>query len=219
MAERIPLVIENGQIEQLKAADQLVQQAGVPYGPLATAAPANVTKAAAAVGVATTSARADHKHDVTTAAAVAVGATNAEGAATSLARSNHTHEVTDLKIASQVQGDIIYFNGTNWVRLAPGTSSQVLRTNGAAANPSWATVSGGLVMKAGRVVKATFAGSPKKATVTFGAAFADALYAVTLTSNITVSGSNFAPVVESQVAGSFVINMGANNITDLIQVG
>lgn len=54
--------------------------------------PANVTKAAAAIGTSGQPARADHKHDITTAAAIELtDATNAEGAATSLARSNHTH--------------------------------------------------------------------------------------------------------------------------------
>jgi len=101
------------------------------------AVPADVTKAAASAGASATVARADHKHDVSTAAAVAVGAANAGGSATSLARSDHTHEVTDLKIAGQAQGDILYFNGTNWVRLAPGTSGQHLQTLGAGANPLW----------------------------------------------------------------------------------
>ena len=41
------------------------------------------------------------------------------------------------------QGDIIYHNGTNLTVLHPGTSGQFLKTNGAASNPSWATVSGG----------------------------------------------------------------------------
>lgn len=56
-------------------------------------APANVTKAAAVVGVATKAARADHKHDVSTAVvgAIAVGDAAAEGTATSLARSDHVH--------------------------------------------------------------------------------------------------------------------------------
>src|SRR3990167_5427711 len=47
--------------------------------------------------------------------------------------------VTDLTIASEAQGDVLYFNGTNWVRLAPGTSGQFLKTLGAAANPAWDT--------------------------------------------------------------------------------
>lgn len=100
-------------------------------------APVNVTKAAAAIGTSGEPARADHKHDVTTATAVSVGTANAEGTATSLARSDHTHAVTGLSIAGQVQGDILYFNGTSWVRLPPGTAGQVLTTQGTGANPSW----------------------------------------------------------------------------------
>lgn len=58
-----------------------------------SSAPVNVTKAAAAVGVATDAARADHKHDVTTAAASGLThqATSSEGSATTLARSDHVH--------------------------------------------------------------------------------------------------------------------------------
>lgn len=41
------------------------------------------------------------------------------------------------------QGDIIYHNGTAWTRLAAGTSGHFLKTNGAGANPAWATASGG----------------------------------------------------------------------------
>lgn len=59
--------------------------------PLASAAPADVTKAAAVVGVATDAARADHKHNVSTAVVGSVGTANSEGTATSLARSDHVH--------------------------------------------------------------------------------------------------------------------------------
>lgn len=106
----------------------------------ANSAPVNVTKAAAAIGTSGQPARADHKHDITTAAAVAVGTANAEGNATSLARSNHTHQVTGLTISGQAQGDILYRNASAWVRLAAGTSGDFLKTNGAAANPEWASV-------------------------------------------------------------------------------
>lgn len=47
---------------------------------------------------------------------------------------------TDFNIDGQVQGDVLYFNGSEWVRLAPGTADQSLRTQGAAANPVWANV-------------------------------------------------------------------------------
>lgn len=40
------------------------------------------------------------------------------------------------------QGDIIYHNGTNLVRLPAGTTGYFLRTGGVSANPSWAQVSG-----------------------------------------------------------------------------
>jgi len=38
-----------------------------------------------------------------------------------------------------VQGDILYYNGTNLTRLGPGTAGQLLQTNGTGANPSWQT--------------------------------------------------------------------------------
>ena len=49
--------------------------------------------------------------------------------------------VTGAKIAlgSDAQGDVMYYNGTDWVRLAAGTSGQFLKTNGAGANPAWVT--------------------------------------------------------------------------------
>lgn len=60
--------------------------------------PANVTKAAAAVGVGTAAARDDHKHDISTAApvagAVVANGTATEGTATTLARSDHLHAVS-----------------------------------------------------------------------------------------------------------------------------
>ncbi len=60
--------------------------------PLSSTAPVNVTKAAAAVGTSSSGARADHKHDVTTAIAVTVAAANAEGTSSSLARADHVHD-------------------------------------------------------------------------------------------------------------------------------
>lgn len=39
------------------------------------------------------------------------------------------------------QGNILYRNGSNWTVLAPGTSGQFLKTQGAGANPTWADAS------------------------------------------------------------------------------
>ena len=35
------------------------------------------------------------------------------------------------------QGDVVYYNGTDWTRLAAGTSGQFLKTNGSGGNPVW----------------------------------------------------------------------------------
>lgn len=47
--------------------------------------------------------------------------------------------VTDLTISSEAQGDVLYFNGTNWVRLAAGSAGNALVTAGAGSNPYWGT--------------------------------------------------------------------------------
>ncbi len=50
---------------------------------------------------------------------------------------NNSVDGTDIALGSDAQGDIMYYDGTDWVRLAAGTAGRVLQTNGAAANPSW----------------------------------------------------------------------------------
>ena len=46
-----------------------------------------------------------------------------------------------LALTSQAQGTVMYYNGTTWVVLAPGTSGEALKTQGAGANPVWGAVS------------------------------------------------------------------------------
>lgn len=75
-----------------------------------------------------------------------VGGSPTAGVAASFARSDHDHG--DIAVASQAQGDVLYFNGTNWTRLGAGTSGHVLTTQGAAANPQWAASSGGTLQTA-----------------------------------------------------------------------
>lgn len=52
-------------------------------------------------------------------------------------------DLSDVVITSGAQGDILYFNGTNWVNLAAGTSGKFLKTQGAGANPIWDTPASG----------------------------------------------------------------------------
>ena len=46
-------------------------------------------------------------------------------------------------VFSSARGAVLYRDATGWAALGPGTSGQVLTTGGAAANPSWATVTSG----------------------------------------------------------------------------
>ena len=50
-----------------------------------------------------------------------------------------------LKIGSDAQGDIMYYNGTQYVKLAKGSAGQVLKMNSGATAPEWATDLGGMV--------------------------------------------------------------------------
>lgn len=59
--------------------------------------------------------------------------------------------------------------------------------------------------KAGTVAAGSFTGNPKKATVTFAAAFPDTNYAIVITGADARSWT-----WESKAAGSFVINANAN---------
>lgn len=65
----------------------------------------------------------------------------ANGAVTGTAIANNSINGTKIALGSDAQGDIMYYNGTDWARLAAGVAGQVLQTNGAAANPSWANTS------------------------------------------------------------------------------
>jgi hypothetical protein len=55
------------------------------------------------------------------------------------------NSVTGAKIAlgSDAQGDVMYYNGSDWARLAAGTNGHFLKTQGSGANPAWAEAGGG----------------------------------------------------------------------------
>ncbi|KKK92081.1 hypothetical protein LCGC14_2706490, partial [marine sediment metagenome] len=55
-----------------------------------------------------------------------------------------TSELVGIAAASAAQGEVLYYNGTAWASLAVGTAGQSLLSNGAAANPSWGTISIGV---------------------------------------------------------------------------
>lgn len=45
---------------------------------------------------------------------------------------------TDVTAITEAQGQVIYFDGTNWNALATGTDGKFLQTRGAGKNPAWA---------------------------------------------------------------------------------
>ena len=72
-------------------------------------------------------------------------------------------------------------------------------------------------IKSGILTSVAFTGTPKKSTVTFATPYPDTNYTVTADCE-TVSGNGFLIQIESTAAGSFVINLGANNISTLSRV-
>ncbi len=56
---------------------------------------------------------------------------------------NNAVDGTKIAMGLDAQGDILYYNGTDYVRLAAGTSGQFLKTQGAGANPVWDSIGGG----------------------------------------------------------------------------
>ena len=44
---------------------------------------------------------------------------------------------TKIALSNHAQGDIMYYDGSNWVRLGAGTAGQSLKTAGSGANPYW----------------------------------------------------------------------------------
>ncbi|MFA5053287.1 MAG: hypothetical protein WC565_04475 [Parcubacteria group bacterium] len=50
---------------------------------------------------------------------------------------------TDVGSITEAQGQLFYYNGSNWSALDPGTNGCFLQTQGAGADPVWAIASGG----------------------------------------------------------------------------
>lgn len=64
-------------------------------------------------------------------------------------------EVLDF-VGSAAQGDLLYRGASAWTRLGAGTSGQYLQTQGASANPQWASVTGGGTTFKNRLINGDF---------------------------------------------------------------
>ena len=144
------------------------------------------------------------------------GASDASGARTNLGLVIGTDvqaydaDLADIAGITPSQGDIIYRNASNWVRLAAGTSGQFLQTQGAAANVQWA--SGALTS-----FDAIVAASGGNYT-TLGAAItaASAGWRILVLDSTTEAGAISTALSNLYITGvsrnSTVVNLGANDI-------
>jgi hypothetical protein len=85
----------------------------------------------------------------------------AAGTITGTEIATNTIDGTHIALGSDAQGDVMYYNGTDWARLGAGTNGQYLQTQGAGANPQWATVGA-----AGAVQQVQFASSTSNTDIT-----------------------------------------------------
>ena len=61
--------------------------------------------------------------------------------ATELVTHTKLHSLVDdatISLTSQAAGDIMYYNGTAWVRLAKGSAGETLTMNAGGTAPEWA---------------------------------------------------------------------------------
>lgn len=122
-------------------------EAGATNTPLSNTPPVNVSKSAALVGIATTVARSDHKHDIDTAIALSIGTANAEGTGTSLARADHVHQGVhsfNANAGTQRFGDLSLNNGTGITVTDGGTGNFSIAFATVANNSIIANISGGV---------------------------------------------------------------------------
>jgi hypothetical protein len=128
-------------------------------------------------------------------------------------------DLTAIAGLTPSQGDVIYHNGTQWTRLAAGTSGQFLKTNGAAANPAWATpsTSGATTANAltmdnsgsGAASGSTFDGSAAK-TISYNTIGAKAsnpsIQSVSSAATVTPTFSDDMVKITAQAAGLTLAN-------------
>jgi hypothetical protein len=88
-------------------------------------------------------------------------------------------------------------------------------------NTVWEAVVAGSIsgVKSGLVLKASFAGTPKKASVAFATAYPDTNYSVNHIININgANNASYIATIENKTAAGFDISMHTGNVSDLIDV-
>ena len=113
------------------------------------------------------------------------------------------NSVTGGKIAmgSDAQGDILYYDGTDYTRLAKGTAGQVLKINSGATAPEWGTAGAGSVTSVGSGTGLT--GGPITGSGTLNVDVGTSASKI-----VQLDGSAKLPAVD----GSALTNLNASNL-------
>lgn len=127
-----------------------------------------------------------------------------------------------LNLGSTHQGDVLYDNGTSIIRLVPGTSGQFLQTQGASANPQWATVTTPALSLLSTTTVAG-AASTGNITLTSGKAYKIIVKGSVATNNDTVflrfdtdSGANYAYIKGGYSGGANVVNARTTGAAQIV---
>lgn len=131
---------------------------------------------------------------------------------------------TDIALGSDAQGDIMFYNGTDWARLAAGTSGNILQTNGAGANPTWVTPgagSGDMILSAVQTVTGAKTFDPAKLIV--GSVASDPAVVISGFYRDTDDGKLYWGVDSAPdfwgevfVSGLSAINLASANVTGVL---
>lgn len=146
----------------------------------------------------------------------------ANGAITGTAIASNSIDGTKIALGSDAQGDVMYYNGTDWARLPAGTSGYFLKTQGTNANPMWdqaawagtesAAANGYVTFPSG--IKLEWGSSASIAansneTVTFPSAYTTAVYSITVTATGTANNTTTGITAVNTVSTTgFTINNG-----------
>jgi hypothetical protein len=115
--------------------------------------------------------------------------------------------------SASAQGTILYRGASSWSALAPGTSGQILQTQGASANPQWTSVSGiGTVTSvnaSGGSTGLNFTGGPitSSGTLTMGGTLGTGYGGTNLTS-FTSGGAVYATSTSALTTGILPVASG-----------
>jgi len=135
-----------------------------------------------------------------------VTATMENDGSTTTVIADNSVDGTDIALGSDAQGDIMYYNGTDYVRLAAGTSGHFLQTQGAGANPQWAASSGsGDITSVGDVASGAAFDGTQGTLLTFNHAAGDH----TLSFDATEARFQFSTNVSANI---FVATNGFQNV-------